>query len=169
MDEIAAQADVSKVTIYKYFHSKEELYKEVIDLYVDELLAATEKVIDSDLDFIEKLKITMLAQATSPQLADSRTLFELLDRDEHSTGDGQGILKGRIREIMYKVYEEGKRTGYIDESLSFDLLNVYSDIFQAGFKAKTLDTDLKTILADPAAFEQLLHLFFFGMIRRNGN
>ncbi len=166
MDEIAARADVSKVTIYKYFHSKEELQREVINLYVDEILAATEKALDSDLNVIEKLKIIMLAEANSPRLADSQALFELLEKDGQTEGGRQGSLKNRIRDIMYRIYQEGQEEGYIEESLSFELLNLYSEIYQAGFKAKSMD--LEAVLADPEAFEQLLHLFFFGIIRRIG-
>ncbi len=66
---------------------------------------------------------------------------------------------------MFRVYEEGKREGYIEESLSFELLNIYSEIFQAGFKAKLVD--LEAVLNDPETYEQLLHLFFFGIMRRS--
>ena len=81
MDEIAARARVSKVTIYKYFHSKEELRQEIISLYVDDILAATERVLDSDLDFLEKLNITLVANLNAPQIGEGGALFDLLEMD----------------------------------------------------------------------------------------
>jgi len=161
MDEIAAQAGVSKVTIYKYFHSKEELFQQVINLYLDEILADTEKMLDSDLSIIDKLKMLMLAQANAPQLADTETLSAHLD----SGSPAQPGPKSRIRDLMYRIFEEGKQEGYIEPSLSFDLLNVYIEIFTAGFQAKS--KDLTSILADPLTFEQLQKLFFFGFIRKD--
>jgi AcrR family transcriptional regulator len=158
MDQIAAKAGVSKVTIYKYFHSKEALQREVIKRYIDEIMAATEKALDSQMDIIEKLKIIMLAEANAPQLADSQALGEILETDAQS-------LENQIRELMYKIYEQGKREGYIAKNLSFELLDMYAEIIRAGFKAKL--TDLEPILSDPAAFEQLLNLFFFGFIQQN--
>ncbi len=160
MDKIAEKADVSKVTIYKYFQSKEELFRQVINLYIDEILAETEERLASDGDIVEKLKILMLAQANAPQLADSEALSILLEPGDPA----QPGLKSRIRDFMYRIYEEGKQEGYIEESLSFDLLNLYTEIFTAGFQAKT--KDLAAVLADPQMFEQLQRLFFFGFVRK---
>jgi len=162
MDQIAAKAEVSKVTIYKYFHSKEALQREVIKRYIDEIMAATEKALDSQMDIIEKLKIIMLAEANAPQLADSQALSEILETDDQTTGNS---LKIRTRGLLYKIYEQGKREGYIAKNLSFELLDMYAEIIRAGFKAKLMD--LEPILNDSAAFEQLLNLFFLGFIQQN--
>ena len=164
MDEIAGKASVSKVTIYKYFHSKEELKRAVINLYTDEALSAIEKILDSDLDFVEKLKIAVLAQVNSPKVADYQALSEFLEKDDRTAGGSQGSLKLRIREIMYRFYEEGKKAGYVAEDLSFDLLNAYSEIFLAGIKDKS--ANIQALLADPKSREQLLHIYIYGIIRR---
>lgn len=161
MDEIAVKARVSKVTIYKYFHSKEELRKDIISLYVDDILAATEKVLDSDLDFLEKLNITLVANLNAPQVAEGGALFDFLETDSQA---GEKGLQEKLREIMYRFYEEGRQEGYIDENLPFDLLYLYQQIFQAGFKAKL--EDLQPILADPMTLEKFLHLYFFGFIHK---
>ncbi len=164
MDAIAARAKVSKVTIYKYFRSKENLQHEIVNQYIDEILTTTQNLLDSDLDFIEKLKITLVAQLNSLKFAGSRALLDLLEKDERSEGSGQGKLKKRIREIMYQFYEEGKQEGYIDESLSFERLYLFSEIFQAGFKTKWMD--YKADPVDSETLEQLVHLCFYGIIRR---
>jgi AcrR family transcriptional regulator len=164
MDEIALRAGVSKVTIYKYFHNKEALYGEVIALYVEETLAATEKMLESDLSFIDKLKFTLLAKLNSPKIADNSILFAALDRDEPSGPNGQESLKQRIKRIMFNFYEQGKKEGYIEEGQSFEMLYLYSEIVEAGFKAKSID--LEPILANPAAFDDLLQLYYFGVFRK---
>jgi AcrR family transcriptional regulator len=164
MDAIAARANVSKVTIYKYFHSKENLQQEIINRYIDESLAAIQKLMDSDLDFIEKLKITLVAQLNSLKVAGSQALFDMLEKDGQSVADEPGSLNHRIREIMYRLYEEGKKEGYIDEGLSFEMLYLFSEIFQAGFKAKWMDSKADPI--DSTTLEQLVHLCFYGIMRR---
>ncbi len=164
MDEIAAQAKVSKVTIYKYFHSKEELQLAVVDLYVDEVFTATNKILESNLSFIEKLKITLMAKDTLPNVADSRALYDLLEKGGRNSGDGQTKPGERVRELMYRFYEQGKKEGYIEEDLPFELIYLYQQIVEAGFEAK-LD-ELQPVLTDPKAFDQLLNLFYFGIIRK---
>jgi AcrR family transcriptional regulator len=164
MDEIAARAEVSKVTIYKYFKTKEILYRQVIDMYVDESLASAEKVIDSDLDFAGKLQFTLGAKETSPKVSDGKALFDLLDKYGQGGEDRQAQLRNRIKAIMFKFYEQGKKEGYIEESLPFELLYLYSEIFDAGVRAKSFE--MQAILADPQAFDQLMQLYFFGVFRK---
>jgi AcrR family transcriptional regulator len=165
MDAIAARAHVSKVTIYKYFHSKQELRRQVVNLYIDDALSDVEKLLGSDLDFLEKLKITLLAQLNSLKVAGSQALFDLLEEDGQVEGNLPGSLNDRIREIMFRFYQEGKEAGYIEPGLSFDLLYLFSEIFQAGFKAKSMDYKADPI--DSETLEQLVHLCFYGIIRRN--
>jgi AcrR family transcriptional regulator len=158
MDAIARQACVSKVTIYKYFQSKEELFRQVIALYLDEILAGTQELLAREGSILDKLKILMAAQANAPQLADSQGLSDLLDSGDPT----QPGLKSRIRELMFQIFEKGKQEGVIEASLSFEMLNTYTEIFTAGFQARA--KELAPVLADPAQFEQLQRLFFFGFL-----
>ena len=57
MDEIAEKANVSKVTIYKYFGSKEDLYPKSSTCSWMTPWPPTEQVLNSDLDFLDKLKM----------------------------------------------------------------------------------------------------------------
>ncbi len=164
VDEVAAKAEVSKVTIYKYFHSKEELHRDVFKQYFNEVLAAAEKILDSDLDFIEKFKIVLGTKAIFPKVADNPTFFELLEKENQNEAAGKESPKNRIRAIMYRFFEQGKKEGYIEAGLSFEMLYLYYEIVQAGYKAKSIDFDM--VLADPRALDQLLDLFYFGFILR---
>ena len=164
MDEIAAKANVSKVTIYKYFHSKEELYAAVIDLFVEQTLAATQSVFNSDMDFLEKLKFVLLRKADSSQVVTWTYLLQLLERDTQTAADVGKNLQVQVKELMRNFFEDGKRQGYIEESASFEVLYLYSEIFRAGLKAKSAEHD--RLLADKAVMEELINLYFFGLIKR---
>ena len=85
MDEIAAKANVSKVTIYKYFNSKDELYTETISLLIDEILANTEAILNSDREFLDKLKSILELQADSLQMVSANYLFQLWEQDKQAT------------------------------------------------------------------------------------
>jgi AcrR family transcriptional regulator len=160
MDEIARKANVSKVTIYKYFQSKEELHREVINLWGDKVFTATEEIINSDMDFLEKLKLIMMAQVDKPQMASNNYLFELLEKDAYAAG----IINERLKKIIFRFFEEGKRQRYIDENIPFELLYLHSEIYRAGYKAKLAEVD--AIVTDRKAGEQMNDLYFFGIIRR---
>lgn len=162
MDEIAEEANVSKVTIYKYFHSKEDLHREVVNLYADQVIAATEAIVNSDMDFLEKLKLTLMAKTSKMGTSSTRYFIDMLKRDQQA----EGRLKQRIKEIIFRFFEEGKRQGYIDENLSFEILYLHSEIYQAGFEAKL--SEAESTLTDQEALEKLNDLYFWGIIKRKG-
>ncbi len=164
MDEIAAKANVSKVTIYKYFGSKEDLYAEVVNLFIDETLAATEEVFNSDLDFLEKLKLVLRAPVNTSPLVSWAYLQQVWEKDSQFAGKLNESLQQKVKAQMYRFFEEGKRKGYIEESLSFDLLYLYSEIFRAGLNAKSID--LESVLVDKDTLEKLVNLYFFGIVKR---
>ncbi len=160
MDEIAEQANVSKVTIYKYFHSKEDLHREVVNLFADQVIAATETLVNSDLDFMEKLKLT-LSVKTSPMAMDSNRYFiDLLKQDQQA----QGRLNQRIKEIIKRFFEEGQRQGYIDENLPFEILYLHSQIYQAGFE--TMLGEVEATVKDEESLGKLLDLYYFGILKK---
>ncbi len=163
MDEIAAAAHVSKVTIYKYFHSKEELQKEVINLYIDQVFAATEALLNSDLDFMEKLKITLTFKNSKMALSSNRYFLDLLQRDQQA----EGRLKQYIKNIIFRFVEEGKRQGYIEESISPEIFYLHSEIYRAGYEAKL--NEVESIITDPGDHEKLIELYFWGIIKRKEN
>jgi AcrR family transcriptional regulator len=172
MEEIAAKANVSKVTLYKYFHNKETLFREVTRQYAETILAETEALLNSDLDVLEKLKLVMLAQLRAPKVASSLALFKLLEEEEpvgRVLPDGRvlpGGLRQRMREIMLRFFEEGQREGLIDPHLSFEVLYAYSEVFQAGFMARMNDPQF--VFSQPEALQQLIDLYYFGIFRRPG-
>lgn len=161
MDEIARLADVSKVTIYKHFQSKDALHRAVIDLYSDRVLASVEAMLSSDLDFMEKFRLITMAQVNRPQMASSDYLFEMLAKDARAGGR----LAARLKQIVFRFYEEGQRGGYIDKDLPFEIFYLYSEIYQAGYQARLAEAE--AILVDKDAIEKMTHLFFFGVIRRD--
>lgn len=164
MDEIAAKAHVSKVTMYHYFGSKEELYARAIKTYIDETLAATEKLFDSDLDFPTKLKRALLMKVSTSPLVTWSYLLQVWETEGRFAQTTNESIQKRVKSLMYRLFEEGKAQGYIEDSLSFDLFYLYSEIFRAGVKAKL--EEMGAVLADHASLEKLIDLHFFGFIRR---
>lgn len=164
VDEIAAKANVSKVTIYKYFGSKDDLYVEVVHLFMEETLAETEAVFKSDLDFFEKLKFALLAQVNSSQWVNWNHLFTIWDRNGHPDGGGLSDIQQRVTSLIKTLMEEGKSKGLVDEDLPFDLILLYSDVFREGLRAKSLENP--SLLTDRKTLEKLVHLYFWGLIQR---
>lgn len=76
MDDIAEQAGVSKPVLYQHFPSKLDLYLDLLDSGIDDLLAQSDAAVRSTTDNKQRVKATM--QAYFAFVDDSRGAFRLV-------------------------------------------------------------------------------------------
>lgn len=165
IDEIANHANVSKVTIYKYFDNKNGLYREVIKMIFDENIKAVQQVINDDIPFFQKLKIIIATKSNSLSYMKGEFLDELIKNDNEIEEYIDGNYKNKIKEIMFAFYEQGKCEGCIDKNLSNEMIYLYIDIFKIGLLEKSLDSE--SLVSNSNTFEELIDLFFYGLIKRD--
>ncbi|MGD8400264.1 MAG: TetR/AcrR family transcriptional regulator [Bacillota bacterium] len=162
IDEIAAYANVSKVTIYKYFHSKDGLHRAVVQMIFDETIAALQQILNSDRPFLEKLNRLITAKEHSRQYLRGDFLGELIKNDRYLEDSFAKDYQNKVKNLVFTFLDQGKIEGYIDNSMSNETIYLYMEIFKAGMKEKR--AVLQTALLDNQVFEKLVKLFFFGFI-----
>lgn len=138
-DEIAGGLGMSKKTLYKFFPSKEELFRQTALMHLSEVRERFEAIgSNPEYDFIARLIETMRTVAkklqevgnvfkeTSPAL--SRVMREL-------TQARQTMVIGFFR----KLFNEGKRQGYVERSINENIfIAVLITILQSLFNPETL-------------------------------
>lgn len=60
IDDIAKYMDISKVTLYKHFSSKDEIIQKVVDYYINYLQGSDTVVKDDSVSFVERFQLTFL-------------------------------------------------------------------------------------------------------------
>ncbi|GIO85575.1 TetR family transcriptional regulator [Paenibacillus faecis] len=60
VDDLAKYMDISKVTLYKYFASKDDIIEQVVDYYMDYSKKADATANDDSVSFLERFQITFL-------------------------------------------------------------------------------------------------------------
>lgn len=127
--DIAAKANVSRVTLFKYFGDKETLAKEAMFSWIELLMREYETILSSAKPFHQKL-LGLL----STRLAGRERIGE---RFIHSTAWDDPELLRLINEmtathalpIIIQFIEEGKRSGDIDSSLDNEAILAYFSAF----------------------------------------
>ncbi len=96
VEEIARIAEVGKGTVYRYFKSKEDLYKQMIDEKLDELNSKIQKIIASQQDVMDIIWqcVTVYMQF----FEQNRGLYRLILRDDAHSG-GSKYLRRALRNL----------------------------------------------------------------------
>lgn len=155
IEQIAEKAQVSRVTIFKYFGDKEELVKKAVHIWVNALLQEYEKIIQSNQPF--HIKLTRILYGHE----------QIIDEAIKTDIRGNGELMGFIRELVkanglskiMALIEEGKRVGAVDPSLDNEAILIYFSAFSP------IISDPEYINKDKAVQDSLFNLFMGGLIR----
>jgi AcrR family transcriptional regulator len=99
IEEIAAQAGVSKPVVYEHFGGKEGLYAVVVDREVDRFLAMATRLLQGE-DTMEKFEAA--AVALLRYIEDNSDGFRILVRDS-PPGSGSGTFSSLIGDIASQV------------------------------------------------------------------
>ena len=120
--EIASNANVSQVSIYNYFGSKDALVGECVSSLMNEILDQAREILHSKMDFKEKL-----VKALSLCSDDSNNSFnEYFSREALKDSALLKLLTESLTKEKLKLYKEyidiGKKEGIIDKSLSTETI-----------------------------------------------
>ena len=156
--EIAALANVSQVSIYNYFGSKESLVAECANIVVHGTLQRAAELLVKDIDFTEKLKLVLMlcseelsnsvSKYFTEKALDDPALVELLIENVN-----------HIKTNIYRDYIElGKQEGVIDNTIPTD---TFLDFMEAlnimGYKIEFNDDT-------PTKVKHIHQIFLYGIL-----
>jgi len=160
MNEIAEKAQVSKVSIYKYFNSKDDLIRYVIKAVSSEILFDINNIIESENPFPEKVKMIIMNKNQGLKFLRGDFFTELLSLDEVLNNYYEHEFKEKANSLMIKFIELGKTSGFIDKKVKTTTILTYIHIFQKG-----VESNLGT-LSGRDDISELIQLFFFGILSK---
>lgn len=152
VEEIAAEAKVSKVSIFTYFESKEGLLATCLFESMKQLSIEATKVLDSSLPYREKLLAAFnLCQTQSSKQASQLLEAEINHRNKHAE-----LIRTKIEKQKLAIYET-----YIDYGFAHKQIN-------PNLTKSAIIALLSAINTDPLMSEELLpqiiHILFDGLL-----
>ena len=155
--EIAKVADVSQVTIYNYFESKDNLIGEVYRYYVHQVWEEYLRLFNSKIPFPEKVK-TMIFDKTLVANQMNEEFLEYFMKNYMQ--EDSYIMKFYTETALPQFLEliaEGKEQGYIDKSISDEAIMLYIQMFADYMRREDIASSLLPFTED------LTKLFFYGI------
>lgn len=113
MDEFASLLGISKKTIYKYFHSKENLVKEITTFWVNSSTARVDRIVQSKTDIITKF--VKLLEDYSCELSKVSDKW-VSDFQIHYPDIWKSVEEFREEKIFYyarKLFKQGLKEKYV--------------------------------------------------------
>jgi AcrR family transcriptional regulator len=157
--DIAAEAGVSRVTLFKYFGDKESLAKEAMLEWVQRLVGEYEQVLYGELPFHEKLLALLdTRMAGRRRIGDPFIQSAAWGDPQLSALIGQ-MLSPRILPMILRLIGEGKSAGKIDRGLEDEAILAYLGAFGAMAKDPAYITKGETF------HKSIFHLVLGGLIR----
>ncbi|WP_058306094.1 TetR/AcrR family transcriptional regulator [Gracilibacillus massiliensis] len=156
--EIAQKAEVSQVTIYNYFESKDNLIHQTLVYYIEKTYQKYQDIINRNTSFPEKIESIIFNKV---DIAGSihEEVYQYLIKD---FADGQSYLETIYQEksipFFRQLIAQGKTEGYIHKEISEEAIMFYIHMMKEHMQKKELNDYLLPITED------IMHLFFYGIM-----
>lgn len=155
--EIAKKANVSQVTIYNYFSSKENLIQIVFQYYVDQMWKKQKRIIESDLPFEEKMTKLMFNKESEAEVISSNFFQDFMI---NYAGEESYVEKLYVQEVLpslIKLFNDGRKQGVVDKSISDEAIIFYLEMFRKSMQQEGAEKNILPLADD------LTKLFFYGI------
>lgn len=163
MDDMARELGMSKKTLYQVFPSKDELLRAVMEKFVAEVEAETDRILEdpgrnclSKLSGLLRFIAVQMLRIRQPFLVD-------LQRSAHSVWtELEEWRRKRVLSKFARVIEQGMAEGVFRDDLNRDLLlRMYVLLIQGIMNPDVLS---QLPLTANQAFEQVIKVFFEGVL-----
>jgi AcrR family transcriptional regulator len=125
MEEISDKADVSKMTLYKYYSNKKELALEVLKNEVGKAFTKFEQIIHSDLPFEEKLEQMFLMKLEGTKGISREFISDIYQNPKLGLYQYIEEQSRRSTELFRQFLEESQRQGLIRKDLKIPFVQHY--------------------------------------------
>jgi AcrR family transcriptional regulator len=159
--DISKQANVSQVTIYNYFGSKEALLREVIKDYLDMGTADFEAYMKAGHSLKEKIEYIIFLEKETYRELPLGVIKELISEDHELTAYIEEQYKNKAIPLTIQMIKEGKESGEISEDVSIENVLVFIQLYMNQYET-LLDMAQKSGDLDKF-LEGMVHMFFYGV------
>ncbi len=164
VEEISGEAGISKVTFYKYFKNKDDLFLKIMKDLLREGLDLTREIMGRDISFADMVEEILRYKYTYMEEYSQEFINEYLEDFPGIMNNLAPLLEQREK-LLVDLYHLGRGRGEIREDVS---LEFFQYLMEHALVIMT-DPPLETLFPDGRERVCVITNFiFFGLIKREG-
>jgi AcrR family transcriptional regulator len=166
VDELTASMGMSKKTFYKVFESKEQMIGQFVDRTMGEIGGALDRIIATDVGFVDKLNAVMADLGTISQRIDSLLASDIHRMMPHLWERIEEFRRRKIHDNFSRLIAQGVQEGYVRKDLHQRLLILaYIACIQAVVRPSVLSEES---FSAKEAIQQIVRMLFVGIMTDEG-
>jgi AcrR family transcriptional regulator len=123
--EIAQKAEVSQVSMYNFFKSKENLVRQATFAYMDETMKESERVLESQIPFRDKVEKLLFISDEADRQSGPDFFRSAMASDPLIQAMLKEYYELKTEPFILRLVEEGKLEGCINPDLSAEAIRLY--------------------------------------------
>ena len=127
IEEICTEANVSKMTFYKFFKNKTELAKTILENLIQSSLIEFNELIKSELPFPEKLKKMYLMKIEGMNNFSMEFINDIYTNPNLGLKEFMEQKKVESQDIIVNFYKDAQNKGFIRKDVKIDFLLSYAN------------------------------------------
>lgn len=162
MESIAQYANVSKVTLYKYFTDKSALYEHILLQQLQQDIVVTKDIVTDIIPYHEKWRRLIHYVVSKHQEAD----YVIQDDSLLLSLDATKQIKeydDQLQQLRYKLYNQGRMEEFIHDDASDFMLERLYYVITSGLLSEF--TNIQTL--PESEHKQLIQLLLYGITKSN--
>jgi len=157
VSQIAKEAGVSQVTIFKYFETKDNLVLSTVNYFVDESFRSFEELVNKEATFEDKIENIILMKKTYANEMSQDFIMRFMEIYAEDSSYIKNLYHTKGSELYQKLFQQGRAEGKISNSISDKALYLYMDMYSDYLSKEEVSSQIKPLA------QEFMRLFMYGI------
>ena len=163
IEEICKEANVSKMTFYKYFNNKIDLVKNIYEVNSKQAMNKYHSIMNSDLQFVEKVKLTIDLKREQTESLSQEFYDDIIKSDNPEIREMFNKALKENLQIILGDYTKAQKEGDVRKDIKPEFILYFMNHMMEMAK----DSRLAGLYSTPnEIIMELNNFFFYGILPR---
>jgi len=162
--DIAKLANVSQVSIYNYYGSKEALLKATIIRLMDQQYEETKQMLSSKIPFNEKIKELFIRKKNGLDIINLEMFTALMKKDPELQELVLDFTMNKSFKLLISLIDEGRSLGLVRNEVQNKTLLIYIQVLSQAFL--NMDQTTSQYIQQKEVVDEIMNIFLYGLLKQ---